>query len=339
MPGSGCWSSPMRIWLPAPPGASRCRSGWFPCSTIRQPRHSRQGRPASARTGAQERGGEVQRERVLAHGRRADEEHGVGHVGGEHGVDGRHGGRLADGAEPVHAAVARGRRGSALGGRGGLAGRRPALRCRCGCRLGGGGLRDGASAAGAALRVVVRRFGAAAGARLGGGGLRDRCLGGRGGLAGRRPALRGRGGCSASVAAASATGASAAGAALRVVVRRFGAAAGARLGGGGLRDRCLGGRGGLAGRRPALRCCCGCRLGLAAVAAGARSAGLPRCIWARRISSSSGGTSLHSSPPLLRGGRSTRSGRPPRAGCCPPRPPLGPLTGPRPPWPERDGSA
>jgi hypothetical protein len=33
-----------RTWLPGPEAASRRRSGWLPCSTIRQPRHDRHGR-------------------------------------------------------------------------------------------------------------------------------------------------------------------------------------------------------------------------------------------------------------------------------------------------------
>ena len=146
---------------------------------------------------------------------------------------------------------ARGRRGSALGGRGGLAGRRPALGGGGGCRL-GGGLRGRCLGGGGGLagrRPALRGRGRCLGGR--GGGLRGRCLGGGGGLAGRRPALGGRGRCSGRGGGLRA-GASAAGAALRVVVRRFGATAGACRGG-GLRDRCLGGRGGLAGRRPALR--------------------------------------------------------------------------------------
>ena len=46
VPGSGWRRSPMRIWPPAPSGSRRWRSGWLPCSTIRQPRHVRHGRSA-----------------------------------------------------------------------------------------------------------------------------------------------------------------------------------------------------------------------------------------------------------------------------------------------------
>ena len=39
---------PMTIWPPGPSGANRCRSGWSPCSTSRQPRHDRHGRAAGS---------------------------------------------------------------------------------------------------------------------------------------------------------------------------------------------------------------------------------------------------------------------------------------------------
>ena len=46
--GSAAPGPPMTICPPGPSGASRCRSGWSPCSTSRQPRHDRHGRAAGS---------------------------------------------------------------------------------------------------------------------------------------------------------------------------------------------------------------------------------------------------------------------------------------------------
>jgi len=41
---ASAWTCGSRICSPAPSGARRCRSGWFPCATLRHAGHSRQGR-------------------------------------------------------------------------------------------------------------------------------------------------------------------------------------------------------------------------------------------------------------------------------------------------------
>ncbi len=57
---------------------------------------------APGRARAQQGRGEIEGQRVLANGWRPDQEQGVGNPRDEHGVDGRRGGRLADGEEAVH---------------------------------------------------------------------------------------------------------------------------------------------------------------------------------------------------------------------------------------------
>ena len=81
--------------------------------------------PGRAR--AQQAGREVEREGVLAHGRRPHEQQRVGHARREHRADGTRRGRLADGPEAVHAGFAVRPR-SALGRRCRLAAGRPPLR-------------------------------------------------------------------------------------------------------------------------------------------------------------------------------------------------------------------
>ncbi len=159
---------PIGITAPAPVGASRCTSGWLPCSSARQPRQVRQGRSAWILVPAQQAGSEVLRERRLADAGWAGHQHAVGHPAAQHRQRGDDRRGLAARAEP--------------------------------------GRRD--QAAGSALRRVARRFGAAASAAAVLGSSRvDRCRllrrRGRGGAGapGRRPG-RGRGASSCPVSSA-----------------------------------------------------------------------------------------------------------------------------------------
>ena len=313
VPGSGFISSPILIWSPAPDGASRCRSAWLPCSTIRQVRHARQGRSAptapvhssaaarsSARVNLPTEAGplistacgtcepSMAWTAATAAGWPTVRKPSTCVAQARTGVQ--------PSAGPAFLRVVR--RVGALAG---------ASASAAGAAAGAA-----ASAAGAALRVV-RRVGALAGASAAAAGAAAaRRLGRRGGLAGR-PARRGLGGglgCGDGGRCGAA--ASAAGAALRVV-RRVGALAGASAAATGAAASA----GPAAG--PTLRVVrrVGAAAGATALATGAGAAFCERCIWAKSICSSSGGTSLHSWPPL-RGPRSAGSGRsvrpPPREG-------------------------
>ena len=312
---------------PGPPGASRWRSGWLPCSTRRQPRHARHGRSPPVGADAEEPGREVERERRLAHAGRPREQQRMRGVRRRASPgpprrrpDGRPSGsrpRVGASGLPVSPRSSRSARRPSCGSSGAsgaaAARPRPARSARpsavarrrasaAGALVGRGRPRARRASVGGrrGLRVVVRRFG------------------GRGAVAVSEPA-RGRPRRGARLGAASSGASRAASVGARQPPRPHRPAASGAVGGRPARSSARGA--GASPSRPASAVVPAPRSAAAGSATARAGPGAS--------SSSSGGTSLHGSS-LIRGAPPGRPGlrRPRRAWPLPPRPPPPPVPAP-----------